>query len=776
MLTKKILRNKSRVFLFWLVSYITILIVPLIANIVIYFFSIGIIEGESEKVNNASMLHLTQLMDDQLMSIRKISIDTGWDNQVMEMAYAKKPLTSHHRSTVAVNVIKYLKAQSASNSLINFMYIYFKNTGIILSSSSMNSVDDFYNFYHQTEDFTYSDWQTLLNGVHPWNYSKTKRITEFNKIDDSIAFLQTIPVEYPQKPLGTVVVLVDRVKINNILRKAKWIDESTIFILNRNNEVIASSEPISLPETFSYDELNAPGQYINTQINNEDVVITYNNSSINDWKYVSVIPQRVFYSKAKFVRNIIIWALFFCFILGGAVAYLYTLKNYNDVKKILKTISKEGMDIYPDINEYDFINKSIKAAIDENKRISQKLKNQYSILKSNFIMKLLKGNAGNSATIADSLANYGIKFDSNKFAVMLMVVDDINGFFPVETEKIPGESMKLAKFVITNIVQELIEQSNKAYVVEEEDVIIFLVNFTEEGEYCGVSFLERVAVAAEKIISNEFKIFYTTAISSVHENPYGIQKAYQEALEALDYKLFIGTGNIIRYDAVQKTEDECYKYAFTLELQQKFINCIKAGEMDSAINIMENVIDQTFQQEAIPLAMAKCVMFSMVNTVINAVSEITATIDRNFIAALNPVDRLLKLKSIVEMKSEMKSILKSIGEYTAEIEQKKINQLVPVIKEYINENYSDPNLSLTKIADYLDMNATYISRYFKEQTGEGILDYINRIRIENSKLLLKRKNFSIKDISEQVGYCNINTFIRAFKKVEGITPGKFRAL
>lgn len=776
MLIKKILYKQSRVFLFWLVSYITILIVPLIASIVIYFVSAKIIENEGERVNQASMRHLTQLMDDQLAGIRRICIDTGWDNQVIEMAYAKKPLPSIYRSTVSVGLMKYLKMQSASNSLIDFMYIYFKNTDYVITNSSMNETMNFYSFYHESEHLPYDDWYNVINDVHPWEYVKMKRISEFGKINDSIAFLQTIPVEYPRKPLGTVAVLIDGEKFNNILHQAKWIDESTILILNKSNEVLASSDPISLNGALSYDGMDTPGKCINTVIGDEKVVVTYDNSSILDWKYVSVIPQKIFHSKVKYVRNIIVISLLACIILGGAFAYLYTLKNYNHVKKILKTIStgKEGTDITPDVNEYEFINFSIKAVIDENKRINQKLKKQYGILKTNFIMKLLKGKAGNSSSIAEAMENYGLHISSNYFAVMLVVIDDINGFFPLDSEKNPGEGVELAKLVIANIIQELIEQHNRIYTIEDDDVVVCLINFTSAGENFGVDYLEQVSVAAERIIRKEFKISYTTAISSIHENPYGIQEAYQEALEALDYRLFIGTGNIIKYDSVKKSEKPCSSHSFTLELQQKFINCIRAGEMDSAMDIIENVIDQSFQYEVMSLAMAKCVMFSIVNTVINAVSEISATIDKDFIEHLNPVDRLLKLKSIVEMKSEMKVILKSIGEYTKNIEVKKINNLVADIKSYINDNYSNPDLSLTRIAEHMDMNATYISRYFKEQTGEGILDCINRIRVENSKTLLLKKSISINDISERVGFCNTNTFIRVFKKLEGITPGKFR--
>lgn len=72
------------------------------------------------------------------------------------------------------------------------------------------------------------------------------------------------------------------------------------------------------------------------------------------------------------------------------------------------------------------------------------------------------------------------------------------------------------------------------------------------------------------------------------------------------------------------------------------------------------------------------------------------------------------------------------------------------------------------------MNGAYLSRFFKKQAGCGVLDYIHEIRIREAKRLMAETDSSIKDISEQVGYYNSLTFIRAFKRQEGCTPGQYR--
>ncbi|MNP84600.1 HTH-type transcriptional activator RhaR [compost metagenome] len=67
-----------------------------------------------------------------------------------------------------------------------------------------------------------------------------------------------------------------------------------------------------------------------------------------------------------------------------------------------------------------------------------------------------------------------------------------------------------------------------------------------------------------------------------------------------------------------------------------------------------------------------------------------------------------------------------------------------------------------------------MSKLFKEQTGETLPDYINKVRLEQAKVLLRDDKLSISDAAVRVGYLNSNALIRSFKKYEGVTPGKYK--
>ena len=75
-------------------------------------------------------------------------------------------------------------------------------------------------------------------------------------------------------------------------------------------------------------------------------------------------------------------------------------------------------------------------------------------------------------------------------------------------------------------------------------------------------------------------------------------------------------------------------------------------------------------------------------------------------------------------------------------------------------------------------SVSYVSKLFKERTGQNILYYINMVRIENAKKLLREsgQEIGIGEVGRETGFSNSNSFIRIFKKYEQMTPGKYREM
>jgi len=92
---------------------------------------------------------------------------------------------------------------------------------------------------------------------------------------------------------------------------------------------------------------------------------------------------------------------------------------------------------------------------------------------------------------------------------------------------------------------------------------------------------------------------------------------------------------------------------------------------------------------------------------------------------------------------------------------------------YMKENFMR-KLTLEDVAGHVYLSSTYLSRIFKEETGYNYNTYLNMIRIEESKRLLLDNTIDLVEISGLVGYEDQSYFSKVFKKLVGVSPGKFR--
>lgn len=96
-------------------------------------------------------------------------------------------------------------------------------------------------------------------------------------------------------------------------------------------------------------------------------------------------------------------------------------------------------------------------------------------------------------------------------------------------------------------------------------------------------------------------------------------------------------------------------------------------------------------------------------------------------------------------------------------------------KAYIDSHFRE-NISLQDIADATDSNKYYLSHIFSQAYGISPLQYVQTLRLEDSKYLLRTTNYSLKQIASMAGFSSISYFTQRFSKVENMTPSSYRAM
>ncbi len=95
------------------------------------------------------------------------------------------------------------------------------------------------------------------------------------------------------------------------------------------------------------------------------------------------------------------------------------------------------------------------------------------------------------------------------------------------------------------------------------------------------------------------------------------------------------------------------------------------------------------------------------------------------------------------------------------------------LRQYVEQSYSEP-ISLGKAASIAALESSYFSSYFHAKVGITFTDWLRHVRVEKAMELMKAKDFSISEVAYEVGFRDLRTFERAFKKYELKTPREFK--
>ena len=226
--------------------------------------------------------------------------------------------------------------------------------------------------------------------------------------------------------------------------------------------------------------------------------------------------------------------------------------------------------------------------------------------------------------------------------------------------------------------------------------------------------------------------------------------------------------SIQRYKA-ENIQKDSYPY----EKGKELLNKVKQGDSREANAVLNDLLGYVLFSEGNSLDIVKaraielCSLLSRTAIEGGASTDTVLKLNNQFLQNLTGINSLdilcQKLQEIVEAFSE--SLFNSIPSKNSEIIKKAML--------YISEHFNTA-LALEDVAEQVHLHPSYFSSLFKQSTGSSFKEYLNMVRIEESKRLLANTDFSIIDIAVAVGFEDQSYFSKVFKKYTGLTPKQFR--
>lgn len=763
--------RKKSILYTWLQSYALVLFIPVVMMGIAYMQTHRVIEEEINRANFSLLTQLREQIDSQIEHVHRMRDVIAFNTHVRKFLFAPRELNTDHRVAM-VQAFADFRLYSSTNRYVNHFYIYFANGDFILTDRSYYSPEVYYQMYLEGSGIAYDEWRSFLDRQYRGVFMNGEELG-MEPGSGSLMLAQSLPIENPASKLATLVIHMNKEHLETSLRNIQTYNEGNAYIMNDTNQIMASVERIAPASPLAW---QPAGDYGTFQGKNGDgqLIVSYIRSSLVNWTYVYTLPSDVYQEKVEYVRNLSILMVVIAIILGAATAIYGARRNYNPIHRLMNMLSlKFRLRPSPSDNEMNYIEATLEQTLEQNVEMNRVIEQQNTFLRSNLIVRLLKGRLEANFPLEEALAEYRLDLEAGQCAVMLFYIEDFSGLFR-EEELDPEKNLRFVHLIMSNIIEELAGREHRGWMTEVDEMLACLVNFESgaDSEEAKASLL-RLLEEARSIIEQRFRIVFTAAISAVHPSIAAIPDAYRQAVEAMEYRMLMGTGATIDYERIQ---EQGAGYAYPLEMEQQLINQVKSGDYDKAKAIMDNVIESNLHGGGLSVGLARCFMFDMISTMMKASMEAASVHPELYEDNCRAVQAILQEQTIGEMRQRMDMFLHSVCTHVDSRKKSRNVRLKEDLLRYISSHYMNPNVSVATISEHFDLHPSYLSRFFKDQTGDSLSDYLNRYRISEAKRMLLADDAVIKNVGEAVGIYSVSTFIRLFKKYEGVTPGVYREM
>jgi len=249
-----------------------------------------------------------------------------------------------------------------------------------------------------------------------------------------------------------------------------------------------------------------------------------------------------------------------------------------------------------------------------------------------------------------------------------------------------------------------------------------------------------------------------------------LSKSLKEARSALDKKFYFGNGSITNFGDFKTQEMNLLNDIFAEFPGKLFSDLLIKNEFHLCRLQLKKMFDKIYSVlpdfESLCL---KCIQQYM--NVVSALESSHPSIKPTPMDVL--FNTLRKCTFFHDFTRLYQNSIISLLEHDTHSKEEKEHIFITNLKQYICENYNK-RTSLQDLSSVFYMNPSYMSTLFKQKTGSTIIDYLQQIRIEKAKTLLKESHYTINEIAQKTGFTDYRHFGCVFKKEMGTTPYNYR--
>jgi AraC-like DNA-binding protein len=721
---------------------------PVMMGFIFYYGAVTTVRQETENLNYAALSQAGKEMD-------------YIEGEMKNIAYHFSSYMDDDRFLRdAAEIYTRIKAYEDSLSFDAQILFYLRGSSAVYLSSGIVNYRDLESYISNMEgrgDMTMSSFFTNLN---KYRHDTSQRISHSPflpvKAQSSLAYMFPVPA-LSVMPKAVICFLVKGETIHEIIETYLGETNANIYFFNDTLDCLYKRETLNLGKETPKDLVTTKGVGVmEYNYNGRPLMIIRAVSENTGSRLISVSTKKDFYARIFPMQKTLIISIVILALTGCVAALMLTRRNYKPIQRLLNNI---GGDPWNTENregtEFDYIMDKFNLIEEANQEQEAALDKQRPIVLYSCLQKLLKGEYVPGDETEMYLGYAGVSLQDPWYFVLILS--------PLRTEENDRPLSRKIQEILSSVdgakhkdfrlyeIELVFEQqvavigNSRVKIIEADDIRIIAARFLE------------------KTIGERFGLGVKISGGRVYNSKGGISASFIEAKVIMaDYLL--GRRKIMFFEEAENTG--VGNFWFPVYEESMYVQSVRQANRESALKAVDAMIAKIGEEESSPITQFLCA--DIVNMMIKILGELGMSI------ALPDLKELSRYSSLEQFRRKAGEITETICtgyEKALEIKQ---SSLKMEILNYINSNFCDSQFSLQGTADHFDVSPSWLSRFFKQETGQNFIKYISDLRMSRVKELLVYTDRQVKDIVSEVGYMDAPSFLRKFKAAEGKTPGQYR--
>jgi len=602
-------------------------------------------------------------------------------------------------------------------------YIYLPESDYIISASQFTEGSQFYRYYLASPAPLEALWFDLLE--HHGKLGTCFSLDAFGKDPSEIALAYDIGAMLTQRIPAIVWYELDTSSLRKRFLSSATAD-SVLLITNEHgvrqmaltgDNRIPGEALLSAMQSADFSE-DGLAQHSGMQL--------IRRTGANGWSYTLALPTSL--SDNVLGKYPMIYSLVFLAAILFGVVLVIAL-----VHQSMKPLHQ--------------LNRALSKAQDDNVQMRKTMDRQRPALCMSYLRTLLSGHVSSNEEFAYMMRFLGLDGDYQYFVLFG------NAYQQSGENTAQG---RLNVIISDQLIQHLSAALPPQYYTMPGREYVVLVTYPAGAENATDDLSRRVQ-ALHKALLEKYKLWFFAGAGSPCTQPQHLWESYEQARTACRY--VSRTQVFLPYASIRKDMDAWY---YPVEISAKLLHFITTGNHQQVREMFSLIHRENIEERNLSVHMLGFLLADLRNTLFKARYQIRQT--QEISGQLD--HQLYEANTFMELEA-CALVLSDFFVKTAEPADP-----IPDIQHYLQENFSDPSLCLSKLSSQFNISESYLSHLFKDRTGENFSVYLENLRMDEAQRRLQQKDCSLSTLYTELGYTNPTTWRRAFKKRFGMTPSE----